>query len=730
MNFDANAARIATRTCLSFGIALAAALYLNWPVVPAVITTQMLQSALLGITVQKSISRFFGAVLAGFISFLILGLFPQDRFMIVLCFSLCISIVAYHLQGSNNPYIWVITLALISVIGLATAGNPLNTWSQAVHIASSFMLGGVVVIVVNSLIWPNPVRRSFEGALAGTLQIFSKHFELRRVALFNSDMTHAAELKTMQNQALKSAATMPGLLDYAAVESLQISRFHTNYKQLVNDIVVVGAELISLEDMLAACLESQTLRQQLTESKALDPAMDRLAQELKALARQAHASRDGSFTIEKSLMPQAKEDMELTAMSHSDRAVFEALRAKAQQVWSSLRVLREGLANVENPAAPAIEPLEPPTQEPFSFSSLFSSHRFKWSLLMGVASFCGTYLWLLTQWPNGFRIALFVPVLGCMLANPWPGQRLAILTGLSLAFALGWVFYLLVMPTLPDDFWFLWPTMSLFLFPLVYLQALKKPFLAFAGFVGGMTFLMPINITHFQQYIFSAYLNTLIGVAGGILFGLAFYSLFLWSRTEKEFRLSLQAFFQLCRSALLDFENIEKIPDAPGRLRTRRKALVGAYQKCVALSNQLPYSNVPQNDKEKVDALLSSVWTVATRLDGMLRERAKLVTAGALGADQGADVRSAMADAMNTLKLAAEQGDTVAQWPLTPAQHPEYDQMVQALSSTAEQGAASTATIGARFALAGFHRALSDAIKTAYRRFNLLDWRAWETERF
>ena len=42
---------------------------------------------------------------------------------------------------------------------------------------------------------------------------------------------------------------------------------------------------------------------------------------------------------------------------------------------------------------------------------------------------------------------IFVPVVGCLLLKPWPGQRLAMLTGLSLAFALGWVCYLLVLPT-------------------------------------------------------------------------------------------------------------------------------------------------------------------------------------------------------------------------------------------------------------------------------------------
>jgi uncharacterized membrane protein YccC len=730
MNFDANAARTGARTCLSLGIALAAALYLNWPVVPAIVTTQMLQSALLGIAVRNSISRFFAAIIAGFISFLILGLFPQDRFLIILTFSIFISIVAYQFQRSDNPYMWLITSALIAVIGLETAGNPLNTWSQAVHIASSFGLGGAVVVIVNSLIWPNPVRRSFEQTLGGTLQIFSKQFKLRRAALIHGETTHAADLKTMQGQALKGAAMMPSLLDYTAVESLQIGRFHEQYKNLVNDVVVVGAELISLEDMLTASLESSTLRQKLIDTKALEPSMDHLEQELDALAEQVGADRDGSFVIETSPTPQANQTTDLTELSHTDRALFEALHVKAQQVRLSLRQLREALANVENPNAPAVKPLTPVKHEPFSFAAFLSSFRFRWALLVGFAAFCGAYLWVLTQWPQGYKIALFVPVMGCLLANPWPGQRIGMLSGVTLAVALGWICYLMVLPSLPNDFWSLWLTISLFLFPLVYLQALKDPFLAVMGFVGGMAFLMPTNITHIQQYNFSAYMDVLTGMLGGVVFAIAFFSLFIWSRTEKDFRLNLETFFKLCKSTLLDFEHIENMPDAGGLLRTRRKAIVDAYQKCVALSSRLPYAKIPQNDKEKVDALLSALWTLSARLDGLLRERARLVAEGTLSADRAANIRAVMAEAMEPLKLATQQGNALAQSPLTPAQQPGYDEALQALSATAEQGAASPATISARFASAGFHRALSDAINTTYEQFNQLDWRAWETERF
>lgn len=730
MNWDPDAARIATRTCLAFGLALAAALYLDWPVTPAVITTQMLQAALFGIAVRNSISRFVAAVFAGFLSLLILGVFPQDRFMIVLCYAALISFVVYRFQGSKNPYLWVITSALISVIGLSTAGNPQSTWTQAVHISSSFMLGGVAVILVDALVWPNPVRKAFEGALAATLQAIGKQFELRRAVVSQGDTTHAADVQKIQGQELKSAAMLPVLLANAAVESRQIDRFQTRYEHLVNDMVVVGAEMISLGDMLETCLESETLRHQISRSEAFESGLGQFAQELDALARQAHAKRDGSLAIGEAPAPDFAEGIDVSAFSAPDRALFEALRDKASQAWSAIHALRVALANVENPKAPVVEPLEPPKPEPFSFPLFFSSFRFRWSVVAGIASFCGVYLWLLTQWPNGFRIGLFVPVLGCLLAKPWPGQRLAILTGLGLAIAESWVLYFAVMPTLPDDFWFLWPTMMVFLFPLVYLQALKKPFLAMAGFIGGMAFCMLVGVSHFQQYSFSSYMNVMIGLGGAILFGMAFYSLFIWSRTEKDFQLGLEAFFRLCHRTLLDFENIAQMPDALGRLRTRRKALIGAYQKCAGLANRLPYSKVPQNDKEKVGALLESLWTVAFRLDTMLRARARLLTVDALAANQGADGRAALADAMDALQLAAKQGDTVAQWPLDPAQHPEHDQALQTLSSSAEQGPPSTVTIGARLALAGFHRALTESVEAARQRFNRLDWKAWSFERF
>jgi hypothetical protein len=112
-----------------------------------------------------------------------------------------------------------------------------------------------------------------------------------------------------------------------------------------------------------------------------------------------------------------------------------------------------------------------------------------------------------------------------MMAHPWPKQPLAMATGLMLSTVVTWICFFFALPILPNDFLFLWPVMMLFLFPLVYLQALKSPFWALAGFVGGFCYCMLVDIEHFQQFNFSSYMTSLTGITGALAVSASTYTL-------------------------------------------------------------------------------------------------------------------------------------------------------------------------------------------------------------
>ena len=726
MKWDSAAAQTAIKTCLAFGLAMAAALYLNWDVTPTVITVQVLQQALLGIAVRNSITRFLATCSAGFISLLMLGFFPQDRFMLVLTYAIVVTFAVYMFQHSRNPKFWVIFSIIIPFIGLATGGNPLETFNQAVAVTSAFMLGGVAVILVNELVWPSPVTRVFEGALVEILQRIQKHFDLRRAALVEGETSHAADQQKIQAELLKSATMLPTLVRGAAYESRQIEQFKNNYKHLVDDVRVMCAEMIAMGDLLAACMGSETLGMQLSGSQSFKESLDRFVAELDSLAGQVKAERDGSLQIGAVPPPDLSSGLDTSTLSYMDRALLQALRAKASEVWSLIGAVRQALANVENRKAPAVEALEPPKSEPFSFTS----YRFKWSLIVGIATFFGTYLWLVPNWPGGLKIAIFVPVFGCMMVEPWPGQKKAILTGLFLAMGISWILFFIVLPQLPNDFWFLWPAMMIFFFPLVYMQATKNPFWAQAGLIGGLVFCMLNGVSHNQQFSFSSFIDSVTGLVGAMVYALAFYGVLQHKPAENEFLKTIEAFFGLSESTLREFEDLAGEPDAINQLRTRRHALIGAYQQCAGLVNRLPYKKVPQNDPQKVGALLEALWSMTFRMNSMLRERIHRTADGSLTADQGAAARGALAAALMALRNAAQRRERLDESLLDITRHPEFSESMPALRSGAESEGVPAEAAGVRLAMTGLHRALLEEVETTRQQFNLLDWKAWDLDRF
>jgi hypothetical protein len=725
MTWDPVAAKTAIKTCIAFGMALAAALYLDWMVTPALVTVQMLQASLLGIAVRNSVTRFFGACFAGFIALIILGVAPQDRFAIVLMYSVVSAFAVYRFQGSKNPYFWLIVAFGLPFVGMATGGNPNATFMQAVHISSSFMLGGICVIIVNELLWPNPMTGLFEGGLQKALQSIQKRFSFRRAAVLDGDATHAEELQKIHAAELGLAGKLPALLPNAAAESRQIRRFRGNYERLIDNVIVTGAELIALGDALDTCMGSPMLRERLASSESFREGLDRFDGSLQALAEQAKAERDGSVAVEGPPPPNLTADVDAGSLDDLDRALIAALRSKADEAWSAILEARRDLANAENPYAPSVEAIGPARKEPFRLGAFLTSFRFRWSVVASLVSFASVYLWLLTQWPGGVRFAIFPPVFACMTVHMWPKQPLAMATGLMLSTVVSWICFFFVLPILPNDFLFLWPVMMLFLFPLVYLQALKSPFWALVGFVGGFCYCMLVDIEHFQQFNFSSYMTSLTGITGELAVTASAYTLIRRMPPERQFGREVSHFFGVCARTISKCEDEIRSPDAPGRLRTRRREAVAAYQACAALVNRLPYQGVPQNDKCKVGALLASMWTTIIRLDVLLRERAKLAAAG-VATDRGVAMRGTIAEVLGEMRGIA-LGETRG-GEREPA--PDLTSFKEPLAQVASEITGTSENEGMVLASVGSHHALLSIVEGNRRCVGALDWQAWNIERF
>jgi hypothetical protein len=565
----------------------------------------------------------------------------------------------------------------------------------------------------------------FEGGLQKALQSIQKQFSLRRSALLDGNASHAEELQKIQAAELGLAGKLPVLLPNAAAESRQIRRFRGNYERLIDNVIVMGAELIALEDALASCMESPTLRERLASSGSLRAGLDRFDEALQKLAEQTTSERDGTKAIEDAPTPDLAADLDADTLGDLDRALIEILRSKSNEAWSAIVQSRHDLANVEDPHAPPVEAIEPARKEPFRLGALLTSFRFQWSAFVGVVAFACAYLWLLTQWPSGLKFAILAPVIGNMMYHQWPGLQRAILIGVALVIPLTWILYFFVLPPLPNDFWFLWLAMMLFLFPLVYLQALKSPVWATAGFIGGFAYCMLVSIENFQLFSFSSYMDSLVGLLGSILIPAAIFTLAQRTPVERRFGRQVSHFFGVCSRTISEFEKDVRSSDAVGRLRTRRREVVAAYQACAGLMNRLPYQGVPQNDKGKIGALLASMWTTIIRLDVLLRERTKLAAAGVVD-DRGVAMRGTIAEVLGEMKSIA-LGDS-----LRGERDPAADltSLHGPLARVASETTGTSENAGLVLASVGSHHAMLNAVEGNRRCVGALDWQAWNIERF
>jgi hypothetical protein len=292
-----------------------------------------------------------------------------------------------------------------------------------------------------------------------------------------------------------------------------------------------------------------------------------------------------------------------------------------------------------------------------------------------------------------------------------------------------WVMYFLVLPQLPNSFLFLYPVLALFMFPIVYCQALPIPALALPGFAGGLIFCMTSNISHPQVFSFPAYVNGAIGLAAAICFMLGYFSFMTWNRPEQEFRQQVSSFFKLCQNTLRTFETAAPDAASLGMLRARRKALIAAYQQCAKVAGRLPFDRLPEGTRQSVDSFVNALWVLSLRLDTTLRTRIQELADGSLGVERGASLRIAMADQFGALAQAAGKAPTTGE--LRPELVlRENEAFVRALRQAVAEEKTRPREAASLLVLAGLHGTLATAVASVVDRFNDLELPAWSISRF
>jgi hypothetical protein len=126
-----------------------------------------------------------------------------------------------------------------------------------------------------------------------------------------------------------------------------------------------------------------------------------------------------------------------------------------------------------------------------------------------------------------------------------------------------------------------------------------------------------------------------------------------WNRPEQEFRQRVYGFFKLCQNTRRTFRTAPQDAASVSMLRSRRKALIAAYQQCAKVAGRLPFDRLPEGSRQSVDAFMNALWVLSFRLDTTLRTRIEELADGSQEPERGASLPSAMADQFGALEQTA-----------------------------------------------------------------------------
>lgn len=157
----------AIRYGLKFGIAGVTAVFIalvirldmpGW----ALLTVFVLMSAqYVGAIAEKSIYRFAGTVVGGVIGYLLVGSLEQDPLVFIPLIGLVVGASTAMFGQSRYPYAFFLCGMTTLVVASNGMGDPATSWTFMTSRIQEVFIGILVVLVVQSVIWPRYARVEF-----------------------------------------------------------------------------------------------------------------------------------------------------------------------------------------------------------------------------------------------------------------------------------------------------------------------------------------------------------------------------------------------------------------------------------------------------------------------------------------------------------------------------------------------------------------------------------------
>jgi len=203
----------------------------------------------LGQSLNRAILWILGTLVALLGGWIIVALFPQDRWLFMIALSIWVAGCVYFLQRSKRQYFWMTCGYVILLLWDATGGDLSISYEEGILRIQESLLGIIVYGLVAVLIWPNCSREELHKAAIALLELH----RLFSDRCFNSiqDRKSVKILREKRVELLKADSRLRIAINDATSDSYEIWECRKQWNRFGCRATAVTQSLLKLEESLA-----------------------------------------------------------------------------------------------------------------------------------------------------------------------------------------------------------------------------------------------------------------------------------------------------------------------------------------------------------------------------------------------------------------------------------------------------------------------------------------------
>jgi uncharacterized membrane protein YccC len=697
---------------ITYGLALRAAwMSPTW----AAIAVAMVGQQGHGQSLYKGMLRGAGTLIAFFSGLLILSLYPQDRWMVLVATSPFLGYFTYRMKGEND-YMWFVAAFVTPMIVMAGPEQPGHAFEFAAYRTLETLMGIGVWAMVSVFLWPATNFGVLESATDKLLATQQKVLEAFREAATGNDLTGAPP--ALQEQESQLVGQVGSLIDVVAAETYEVrgvrGAWHRLHAASLSFLHVSSRVQLGLSDFERVPLSSVL------------PAVPELLAELEARLTEARSLLGGAPPARPCRDVALEVDAEaFGALGHLARAGVAAGRAELAALDAHTRTIVECALEIrEDKRARSTASADTAPAKARGLLRLVPLDRDQlMAAILAVSTmWIGTLIWFYLNPPG--HVAWFqFPTNFVLVALRNPQMRFFPLRVLGYAYFAALLVYAFIMPHL-SGFVQLGSLLFAFTFITAYFLPRDRVFLLLAMF-------NMFGISNEQTYDFASMMNTYVFTMSGILMVYAMTYVVGSPRPEKTLLGQLRRFFKSCEFLLSRPPEPESWVDRIQRAYHRRE-LQTLPDKITTWGAQINPKRFPQNSVEQVRGLAVRTQLFAFRIDDLLnlqsRPEAKL-SVRELG-DEIDGWRALLEEAFREWSGAAEAGPTEDVHERLSGQLAQLNARVEEKVSRIQAGESGDAAGEGFYRVLGAFRGVTRAGLAYDKGSREIDWDAWREEQF